>query len=203
MGVLPLRCITSDPSTTILYGLSYAYNFTNLYATPDTHYFVLFKSQPNPANLSDTQWSVVSTYPASTYRLDMINRIENGFSCAVSKTGVFTAFANYYPDMRPGEENSAEGALEGLRYDPAGPAMKPEYDVRDGGRWSSVDVKSDYNRSQYPRYSGQKLHYTADGTLVHAYIDDSSGYIRFGLVNETESSPTLTYVSSYQVREKS
>ena len=128
----------------------------------------------------------------------MVNREADGFSCAVTAKGVFTAFASYSKST-PGTE---EEALKGLRYDPAGSVMDPTFGVQEGGRWSVVDVARDYNQTVTPRFSGQKLYVVGDGPdrrLVHAYVDEVAGFIRFGFVDETGSRPTLTYNSSYPV----
>ncbi|KAH7050511.1 hypothetical protein BKA57DRAFT_458920 [Linnemannia elongata] len=194
MGLLSPHCITADPSTTTLYGLAYAANQTQQPQVIGPVLFVLFQSQPNPSNISDARWSVVSTFPGS---LDMMGRNAIGFSCAITAKGVFTAFASY-PMSKPGTE---EEPLEGLRYEPAGPAMDSAIGVQGGGRWSVVNVAKDYNRTEVPRYSGQKLYIVGDGPdarLVHAYVDEVEGFVRFGVVDETSSRPSLTYSSSFQ-----
>ncbi|KAF9303695.1 hypothetical protein BGZ91_009069, partial [Linnemannia elongata] len=77
MGLLSPHCITADPSTTTLYGLAYAVYQTQQPQVIGPVLFVLFQSQPNPSNISDARWSVVSTFPGS---LDTMGRNAIGFS---------------------------------------------------------------------------------------------------------------------------
>ncbi|KAF9083152.1 hypothetical protein BGX23_011748 [Mortierella sp. AD031] len=200
MGILPLRCLTTDPAATTLYGLSYAYKSTDttMPTLLRSQHMVPFKSQPNPYSLRNISWSVVSTFPGSAYRSDMTDRWATGFTCAVNSAGLFSAFANY----KDGEYSSAESPLEGLRYDPVG-QMGPEYNVTGGGKWSSINVEKNYNRTATTLYKDQKLFYVGDGKgqeiLMHAYIDPLSDHVRIGRVNETAvGNPTLVYSTSYQ-----
>ncbi|KAF9083150.1 hypothetical protein BGX23_011746 [Mortierella sp. AD031] len=198
MGKVDIKCFTSDSGLITLYEFGFGFSSTNAHTTRKKDEMVLFKSQPNPFNMTDLKWSTVSTFPTSTELTSMVTRDYPEVACAINSAGVFTALA--YSDARDDERST--DTLQGIRYNPAG-QMEPEYNVTGGGVWSTLDVEPSYNQTDRTMYLNQKLFYATEGgkeTLL-AYGNNqlfaySSGprpsMIATSLPNRTSSSkPTI------------
>ncbi|KAK3830466.1 MAG: hypothetical protein JOS17DRAFT_791172 [Linnemannia elongata] len=200
---MKIVCLTADPEQTILYGLVYGYSSDNLQSRGyQRDVIILIKSQVNPSNVSDIQWSAVSTLTSSTSLTTMITHSNPQLACAVSSAGVFTAFSHGAP------VNSgvlAIRTLRGIRYNPVG-QMGPEYNVTGGGDWVAVDVSSRYNNTETPYYYSPVMFYLKEGeveTLVYAFstVVDRNIYepaIQLGYVNENPSIPILEPSTLYK-----
>ncbi|KAG0287792.1 hypothetical protein BGZ96_008315 [Linnemannia gamsii] len=161
MGVLDLRCIATDTAATAFYGFAYAKGYDP--ATPDTpntnNYTVLVKSNTNPSSPSALTWSLVSMTQTETLTY-YDPAYSEGFACAVSAQGVFSAFTAFVaPSVKP----------FGIRYNPG------------SGAWTSLAVDSNY-AWKFP-YAEQKMGYV-NNVLVHAVYGLQPGTINFATLNE-------------------
>ncbi|KAG0211006.1 hypothetical protein BGX33_004561 [Mortierella sp. NVP41] len=195
MGKVDIKCFTSDSGLITLYEFGFGFSSTNAHTTRKKDEMVLFKSQPNPFNMTDLKWSTVSTFPTSTELTSMVTRDYPEVACAINSAGVFTALA--YSDARDDERST--DTLQGIRYNPAG-QMEPEYNVTGGGVWSTLDVEPSYNQTDRTMYLNQKLFYATEGgkeTLYHAHADYTST-IYLGYLNETGSRPLLQHSTTFK-----
>lgn len=167
---------------------------------------ILIKSQANPSNISDIQWSPVSTFPTSTWLTPMITIWHPELACAVNSAGVFTALTYGQVDDSRLE---ATNTWNGIRYNPSG-QMEPECNVTGGGVWSTVDVSSRYNMTETPSYERAVMFYVKEGEkemLAYAFstvIGPKYEYaIQLGYFNENTSPPTLEPTTLYKVNSHS
>ncbi|KAG0067840.1 hypothetical protein BGZ89_005625 [Linnemannia elongata] len=202
MGGMKIVCLTADPGQTTLYGLVYGYSSLkqrSKWVSGDV--MILIKSQANPSNISDIQWSPVSTFPTSTWLTPMITIRHPELACAVNSAGVFTALTYGQVDD---SRHQVTNTWNGIRYNPSG-QMEPEYNVTGGGVWSTVDVSSRYNMTETPSYERAVMFYVKEGEkemLAYAFstmIGPKYEYaIQLGYVNENTSPPTLEPSTLYK-----
>ncbi|KAG0285284.1 hypothetical protein BGZ96_010442, partial [Linnemannia gamsii] len=207
MTAKELKCFTANPGLTTLYGLKYGYsNSLTMSNEPDT--MILFKSRVNLRSVDDTQWSIVGTLFTNTTVAGVITRSNIYVACAINDAGVFTAVV--CDKDAPGSEVKEGNRFQGIRYDPLGKMGATENSILGGGaggkgRWSTIDVASDYNLTEFPIYNGHKLFYTVeDGkeTLLHAYTSvvspSNATVIRLGHVSEHGDRPLLQHSTTYK-----
>ncbi|KAF9125333.1 hypothetical protein BG015_004915 [Linnemannia schmuckeri] len=161
MGILDLRCITTDPAATTFYGFAYAKGYDP--KTPDipstANYTVLVKSNTNPSSPSALTWSLVSMTKSETLTY-YDPAYSKGFTCAVNAQGVFSAFTSF---VTPSVKSF------GIRYDPG------------LGAWMSLAVDPKY-AWPFP-FLEQKLGYV-NNVLTHAVFSSLTGTIYFATMNE-------------------
>ncbi|KAF8937611.1 hypothetical protein BGZ58_002428 [Dissophora ornata] len=181
MGIISFDCVASD--STSLYGLVYGtsnYTFDPLESQYQP-YAAVVKSNPNPTNLTDITWTLISS--VKTYGLNTLNSYSGGFVCAVNAQGVFTAFSYYGSDEQP----------QGIRYDPTA-TKSTAFGQTGPGAWFNMTVDTSYNW-QYTT-ANQGLFYVGSGanvSLVHVYLYSTTVYL--GIVNE--ATKTLDYVGAW------
>ncbi|KAK3841651.1 MAG: hypothetical protein J3R72DRAFT_491232 [Linnemannia gamsii] len=161
MGILQLRCVTTDPAATTFYGFAYAkgYNLTAPDIPSSTNYTVLVKSNTNPASPSELTWSLVSMIESETltyYDPDY----SHSYACAVNAQGVFSVFISFVtPSRKP----------FGIRYDPGLRA------------WTNLTVDSKY---AWPYVFKEQMLGYVNNVLVHVVFYSSPGTIYFATMNE-------------------
>ncbi|KAK3841630.1 MAG: hypothetical protein J3R72DRAFT_150187 [Linnemannia gamsii] len=180
-GRLNLDCIASDPTSSVLYGIANARG-------KDDEYTVLVKSNTNPSNPGNIDWSIVSKVKISKtgYRYPLINTVV----CAVSSGGEFSAF--YYD---PSYTTVAGPALVpiGVQFDP-----KKEAEAGAGSGWSDI-IGSRTKLAWTHRYLVPKAFYVRDASsgaesAVLLLTDDFASVIRFGVVDEATNTLQLAGV---------
>ncbi|KAK3808807.1 MAG: hypothetical protein JOS17DRAFT_545002, partial [Linnemannia elongata] len=182
MGVLDIKCLTTDPDSTAFYGFAYADSY------PCSYYYcnnnVLVKSNTNPTSGSTLTWSLVSKISSSNMTRTTSSIYNPKYSCAINAQGVFTMFgwtrASYsFPETS-----------FGIRYDPAG-TMDAKYNFQGSGAWMNITIDSAYN---WTGASAQHtLGYVNNGLttdLVHTAISPDENKIYVAKVNEATKSLT-------------
>ncbi|KAK3841653.1 MAG: hypothetical protein J3R72DRAFT_444660 [Linnemannia gamsii] len=183
-GTLNLDCIASDPASSVFYGIANARsaeNYTN-------EYTILVKSNTNPSNPGNLNWSIVSKVEISKtrYRYPLINTVV----CAVSSGGEFSAF--YY---NPNSMTVTGPVLEpvGVRFDP-----KKEAEAAAGSGWSDI-IGSSTKLAWTLRIMFPKVFYVRDTSsgaesVVLLLTDDFASVIRYGVVDEATNTLQLAGV---------
>lgn len=170
MGIVDLDCIASNPNSTILYGIGNGEDTTGAVDT------ILYRSNINPANVTDIKWKRIRSIPSPNsdtpgaephFKYSRFGHVD----CAVSSSGEFTAFF-YNPEF----------AVTG-RTRPVPMGIQSHQDVIH----PTLEI---YGWTMYgwtnQNFVHQSFYIEKDGveTVVHAVMDETASVIRFGLVDK-------------------
>ncbi|KAG0198607.1 hypothetical protein BGX33_012219 [Mortierella sp. NVP41] len=205
MGGLKLDCIAAHPNNKVVYGIGNAVELKSGTAAEfslDTSTTVLVQSEPNPTSFSDLRWSIVATAPTRSLPLYW-NQDFGTVDCAVSKTGVFSAFyvQKQQQQSTASNSNNATGSSWG------GFRVNPELGTRGEGHWWPIGVPSTYdvpsslasmNLWTHESYFVDQPDKTAGGggqmreNLVHAMTSPREARIQFGVFGLQEFTANWT-----------
>ncbi|KAF9147809.1 hypothetical protein BG015_010502 [Linnemannia schmuckeri] len=176
MGIVDLDCIVSNPNSNILYGIGNAENRRGYVVT------VLYRSNINPANVTDINWKELGRTSSYDYNSPDVqphykySRFGN-VDCAVSTSGEFTAFF-YNPQF------SVTGRA---RLVPMGIRFRPNVIESATEVFEPLEI---YGSTMYGWTNQDLVHQSfyieKDGveTAIHAVMDETATVIRFGLVDK-------------------
>ncbi|KAG0205435.1 hypothetical protein BGX33_007915, partial [Mortierella sp. NVP41] len=188
-GTLHLDCITSDPSSSYLYGIASANKDAASKGYSDSS-VVLVKSNYSPANLVNITWTVISSVNGKdfSYNYPTFTTVD----CTVNDKGDFAAF--FRPPYRALSKTTI--VPMGLRYDPVADTWSPIRSTAHYGWTSERFIHKSF-------YSGDDLVHLLTGYQV-AEISGSwytDNLVRFNSVYERITTTAGNYGTEHEGQE--